>query len=109
MHPKIRLGELDPSENLGVLLVEFFELYGSHFNYNQLGISLNSGGSYFLKMQKGWYDVNKPWLLSIVDPTDDSMYPCFSRSSLTTTTQPMMSLEGRSRCYGSSKLWEALS
>lgn len=72
MHPKVRLGEIDPSENLGVLLVEFFELYGFFFNYNHIGISINNGGSYFLKLQKGWYDMSKPWLLSIVDPTDDT-------------------------------------
>jgi len=80
MHPKIRLGEIDPSENLGVLLVEFFELYGLFFNYHVVGISLNSGGSYFLKMQKGWYDASKPWLLSIVDPTDESTYVPFQKT-----------------------------
>ncbi|PVF95943.1 Nucleotidyltransferase [Serendipita vermifera] len=72
LHPKIRLGEIDPSENIGVLLVEFFELYGQHMNYQNVGISLNKGGAYFLKMQKGWLDMSKPWLLSISDPTDDS-------------------------------------
>jgi non-canonical poly(A) RNA polymerase PAPD5/7 len=72
MHPKIRLGEIDPAENLGVLLVEFFELYGFYFNYNTIGISINRGGSYFSKMQKGWQDMTKPWLLSIADPTDES-------------------------------------
>ncbi|KAG8809674.1 hypothetical protein FRC17_003294 [Serendipita sp. 399] len=75
MHPKVRLGEIDPSENLGVLLVEFFELYGFFFNYNAVGISINKGGSYFLKKQRGWLDLAKPWLLSIIDPTDESI--CF--------------------------------
>jgi non-canonical poly(A) RNA polymerase PAPD5/7 len=83
MHPKIRLGEINPSENLGVLLVEFFELYGFLFNYNLTGISINNGGSYFLKIQRGWYDMTKPWLLSIVDPTDDSMYIRFRNPLLT--------------------------
>lgn len=72
MHPKVRLGEIDPSDNLGVLLVEFFEFYGFYFNYNLVGISLNQGGSYFLKMQRGWHDMSKPWLLSIADPTDET-------------------------------------
>lgn len=74
MHPKIRLGEIDPAENLGVLLIEFFELYGHFFNYNTTGINLNNGGTYFQKRQKGWSDLSKPWLLSIADPTDESEY-----------------------------------
>lgn len=74
MHPKIRLGEIDPAENLGVLLVEFFELYGFYFNYNTIGISINNGGSYFSKMQRGWQDMTKPWLLSVADPTDESAH-----------------------------------
>jgi DNA polymerase sigma len=81
LHPKIRLGEIDPSENIGVLLVEFFELYGQYLNYQNVGIDLNKGGSYFLKMQKGWLDMSKPWLLSISDPTDDSMYTKYSSLS----------------------------
>jgi non-canonical poly(A) RNA polymerase PAPD5/7 len=72
MHPKIRLGEIDPFENLGVLLVEFFEFYGSFFNYNNLGMSINKGGSYFPKAQRGWQDLMKPWMLSISDPADES-------------------------------------
>lgn len=32
--------------NLGVLLLEFFELYGRNFNYSQTAIRLRDGGSY---------------------------------------------------------------
>lgn len=35
--------------NLGVLLVEFFELYGRHFNYSRTGVRIRSGGAYMLK------------------------------------------------------------
>ena len=35
--------------NLGVLLIEFFELYGKCFNYNNVGIRLVGNGSYFNK------------------------------------------------------------
>ncbi|KAG8813456.1 hypothetical protein FRC19_002408 [Serendipita sp. 401] len=80
MHPKVRLGEINPSENLGVLVVEFFELYGFFFNYNGVGVSINNGGSYFLKKQRGWLDLAKPWLLSIIDPTDESVSPLMQRS-----------------------------
>ncbi|RDX46948.1 hypothetical protein OH76DRAFT_1385988 [Lentinus brumalis] len=70
MHPKIRRGEIDPSKNLGVLVMEFFELYGSYFNYQEVGISLRDGGSYYNKRQRGWFDYREPRLLSIEDPGD---------------------------------------
>ncbi|KAI0636561.1 hypothetical protein C8Q77DRAFT_1154490 [Trametes polyzona] len=70
MHPKIRRGEIDPSKNLGVLVMEFFELYGCYFNYQEVGISLRDGGSYFNKAQRGWSDYSSQRLLSIEDPGD---------------------------------------
>lgn len=70
MHPKIRRGEIDPSKNLGVLMMEFFELYGCHFNYQETGISIQHGGSYFSKARRGWQDLNRPHLLSVEDPND---------------------------------------
>ncbi|KAF9261467.1 hypothetical protein L218DRAFT_870141 [Marasmius fiardii PR-910] len=70
MHPKIRRGEIDPNKNLGVLLVEFFELYGKYFNYQNTGISIRAGGTYFGKRQRGWSVEWKTGLLSIEDPAD---------------------------------------
>jgi non-canonical poly(A) RNA polymerase PAPD5/7 len=72
MHPKIRRGEIDPEKNLGVLVMEFFEFYGHHFNYGEVGISVKDGGTYFNKHQRGWLDERKANLLSIEDPID----PC---------------------------------
>ncbi|KAF8584098.1 Nucleotidyltransferase [Ramaria rubella] len=72
MHPKIRSGEIDPSQNLGVLVIEFFELYGHYFNYDHTGISLRHGGTYFNKRARGWVDFRHPSLLSIEDPLDIS-------------------------------------
>lgn len=72
MHPKIRRGEMDPSKNLGVLVMEFFELYGCYFNYHEVGISVRDGGSYYNKAERGWADYRAPGLLSIEDPGD----PC---------------------------------
>ena len=46
-HP--RNHALDSSANLGVLLIEFFELYGRHFNYMKVGISIINRGCYFPK------------------------------------------------------------
>ncbi|KAF8516959.1 hypothetical protein BU17DRAFT_92345 [Hysterangium stoloniferum] len=70
MHPKIRAAEIDPSQNLGVLVMEFFELYGHHFNYGRTGISIRDGGTYFSKMARGWDVPRAPFLLSIEDPID---------------------------------------
>ncbi|CCM06442.1 uncharacterized protein FIBRA_08704 [Fibroporia radiculosa] len=70
MHPKIRRGEIDPSKNLGVLVMEFFELYGCYFNYKEVGISIREGGTYFNKTERGWQDFSQPRLLSIEDPGD---------------------------------------
>ncbi|KAL0057784.1 hypothetical protein AAF712_015568 [Marasmius tenuissimus] len=70
MHPKIRRGEIDPDKNLGVLLIEFFELYGKYFNYQNTGISIRAGGTYYGKRQRGWFVDWKTGLLSIEDPAD---------------------------------------
>jgi non-canonical poly(A) RNA polymerase PAPD5/7 len=42
----------DPSKtnaNLAVLLIEFFEVYGKHFNYFKSGIRVRDGGSLVTK------------------------------------------------------------
>ncbi|KXN91438.1 Poly(A) RNA polymerase cid14 [Leucoagaricus sp. SymC.cos] len=70
MHPKIRRGEIEPEKNLGVLVMEFFELYGCYFNYDEVGISVRDGGTYFSKRLRGWYDPHKRGCLSIEDPVD---------------------------------------
>ncbi|KAK0482644.1 hypothetical protein IW261DRAFT_1333624 [Armillaria novae-zelandiae] len=72
MHPKIRRGEIDVDANMGVLVMEFFELYGCYFNFNDVGISVRDGGTYYNKRQRGWYNDSKGLLLSIEDPADPS-------------------------------------
>lgn len=59
-----------PTANLGVLLIEFFELYGRHFNYFKTGIRIKNGGSYVAKdvAQKEMADGYRPSLLYIEDP-----------------------------------------
>ncbi|KAF9547704.1 hypothetical protein EC957_007869 [Mortierella hygrophila] len=69
MHPQIQANKLNPEDNLGVLLIEFFELYGLCFNYNQVGISVANGGSYFLKPPNNNPN-NRELLLSSIDPND---------------------------------------
>ena len=50
MHPKISAGEIDPLENIGTLLLDFFQLYGICFQMEDLGISVNKKGSYYGKV-----------------------------------------------------------
>eukprot|EP00597_Dinobryon_sp_UTEXLB2267_P017252 CAMPEP_0201095982 /NCGR_PEP_ID=MMETSP0812-20130820/4895_1 /ASSEMBLY_ACC=CAM_ASM_000668 /TAXON_ID=98059 /ORGANISM="Dinobryon sp., Strain UTEXLB2267" /LENGTH=243 /DNA_ID=CAMNT_0047349919 /DNA_START=475 /DNA_END=1206 /DNA_ORIENTATION=- len=44
--------KIAPAWNLGALLLEFFHLYGSSFNYYTVGISIRGGGSYFPKRSR---------------------------------------------------------
>lgn len=41
---------------LGHHLMEFFHLYGTKFNYDEVGISIREGGFYFKKVQRGFDD-----------------------------------------------------
>jgi non-canonical poly(A) RNA polymerase PAPD5/7 len=92
MHPKIRRGEVDPSRNLGVLIMEFFELYGLYFNYQDVGISIRDGGTYYNKQERGWADYRNNSLLSIEDPGD----PCKSPTSLPAVLKiPIITLSKR--------------
>eukprot|EP00160_Parvularia_atlantis_P017150 Unigene5776_Nuclearia_a/m.17648 Unigene5776_Nuclearia_a/g.17648 ORF Unigene5776_Nuclearia_a/g.17648 Unigene5776_Nuclearia_a/m.17648 type:complete len:380 (+) Unigene5776_Nuclearia_a:454-1593(+) len=71
MHPLVQAGTIDPMQNLGVLLLEFFELYGLFFNYNRVGISITRGGSYFSKRDRKWTKPNvSAIMLSVEDPHD---------------------------------------
>lgn len=56
--------------NLGVLLIEFFELYGKKFNYLKTAIRVTEGGAYLPKeeIQKKMDNGYKPSLLCIEDP-----------------------------------------
>ncbi|KIR30032.1 DNA polymerase sigma subunit [Cryptococcus deuterogattii LA55] len=69
LHPKLRRSEINPELNLGTLLIEFFELFGRNFNYNDVGISIRRGGFYFSKASRGWMK-GQSFLLSIEDPQD---------------------------------------
>lgn len=68
LHP--RPERLRQPHNLGVLLIEFFELYGRKFNYVKTAIRVKGGGSYVSKddIQKEMNDGHRPSLLCIEDP-----------------------------------------
>ncbi|KAJ2004144.1 hypothetical protein GGI04_000534 [Coemansia thaxteri] len=72
MHPRIMSGGLDIAKNLGVLLIEFFELYGKRFNYDAVCISVRGKGQYLNKRSKGFLNLTQPYLLSIEDPCDEA-------------------------------------
>ncbi|CAE6397569.1 unnamed protein product [Rhizoctonia solani] len=76
LHPKIRNAEIDPSKNLGILLLELFQYYGDYFHYERAGISLRGGGQLFNKKARGWGLAQQPRqntsILSIEDPQDPS-------------------------------------
>lgn len=63
-HPRVRADSEDA--NLGILLTEFFELYGRNFNYTKVGINVDGTGSYFNKMEHGMNEST----LCIIDPAD---------------------------------------
>ncbi|RMX66052.1 hypothetical protein DD238_003956 [Peronospora effusa] len=64
----------DPKfNNLGLLLVEFFTLYGRDFNYTELGISVRNGGSYFFKEDRHWCDAGRPFLIAMENPNEPSL------------------------------------
>ncbi|ODV60128.1 Nucleotidyltransferase, partial [Ascoidea rubescens DSM 1968] len=42
IHPRIITNSINPEANLGTLLIEFFELYGKNFNYNDIAILISA-------------------------------------------------------------------
>ncbi|CAH9135564.1 unnamed protein product [Cuscuta epithymum] len=55
-------------QNLGVLLVGFFDLYGRKLNTSSVGLSCNGEGTFFQKRTKGFSIDGKANLISIEDP-----------------------------------------
>ncbi|XP_019346650.2 terminal nucleotidyltransferase 4A isoform X2 [Alligator mississippiensis] len=68
LHPRIDARRAD--ENLGMLLIEFFELYGRNFNYLKTGIRIKNGGAYIAKeeIMKAMTNGYRPSMLCIEDP-----------------------------------------
>ncbi|XP_073006870.1 uncharacterized protein [Typha latifolia] len=55
-------------QNLGILLVNFFDFFGRKLNNWDIGVSCSSKSSFFLKSDKGFMNSDRPYLLSIEDP-----------------------------------------
>ncbi|KAG0621663.1 hypothetical protein M758_3G038500 [Ceratodon purpureus] len=73
MHPSKRRasnrGQGPPLEtNLGILLVDFLDLYGRTLNMKDVGVSCRGGGRFFPKRDRGFNDHKRPFLLCVEDP-----------------------------------------
>jgi len=73
LHPRLSTGNISPYENLGVLLIEFFELYGKNFGYDNVAICVETDNVCYLN-KKYYPDLQgrNPFTLSIQDPSDPS-------------------------------------
>ncbi|KAI8332140.1 hypothetical protein BC941DRAFT_437611 [Chlamydoabsidia padenii] len=70
MHPKVASGMIDPEKNLGVLLLDFLQLYGIQFAIGSVGISVVGSGSYYY--QRSFCRRKGRPIFSIEDPLDSS-------------------------------------
>ena len=53
LHPRNDASTLNT--NLGVLLLEFFDLYGRSFNYSQSAIRIRDGGAYVPREEVSYF------------------------------------------------------
>ncbi|CAI4035830.1 hypothetical protein SMKI_14G0370 [Saccharomyces mikatae IFO 1815] len=74
MHPRIKSNDIDALDNLGVLLIDFFELYGKNFGYDDVAIGMSDG--YPSYIPKSYWKTLEPsrskFSLAIQDPGDPS-------------------------------------
>lgn len=63
-----RAQRLEPS--LGMLLLGFFQLYGSELEHTQAGVGCAGGGHFFSKHKHNMFNPQRPFLLSVLDPQD---------------------------------------
>jgi DNA polymerase sigma len=60
------------NNNLGLLLLEFLEMFGSTFNYERCGVHVADGGMFFRKEDMDMMYFNRTYLLALVNPHDPS-------------------------------------
>ncbi|KAJ3017418.1 hypothetical protein HKX48_003554 [Thoreauomyces humboldtii] len=75
MHPLLQTRQMKASENLGVLLLEFLEFYGIHFNYRSMGIGLDHKDVWYFTKESvqrrcPFPRIPRPEQLCLVDPND---------------------------------------
>lgn len=76
LHPKITTDSMSALDNLGVLLIEFFELYGRNFSYDDLVLALdpeNEEPKYVRKLKSPLqHSARSLFAIIIQDPADPS-------------------------------------
>ncbi|KAI9596747.1 hypothetical protein BDF19DRAFT_436638 [Syncephalis fuscata] len=72
MHPLVQTKQIQAEENLGTLFMEFLELYGRNFAYENVGIRITKNGSYYRKRDMGRLQPNVASAPSLEDPNDSS-------------------------------------
>ena len=72
MHPKIQTRRIDPIKNIGILLLEFFELYGKNFNFANVGLQVSSNITRYFTRNDKIDSRGRKSALYIVDPQDPS-------------------------------------
>lgn len=76
LHPRIVTGEIDARYNLGVLLIDFFELYGKNFGYDDVAVVVADQRPCYIR-KSDWSDLrlsggSGTFNLAIQDPGDPS-------------------------------------
>ncbi|KAJ3223257.1 hypothetical protein HK099_001348 [Clydaea vesicula] len=74
-HPRLQSGQIKAEDNIGIFLLEFFELYGLNLNYQHVGIGVTEAGGYFFsKKDYSYFEQSNRRdngiKLAIIDPQD---------------------------------------
>lgn len=77
LHPRLATDAINPMKNIGVLLIEFFELFGKNFGYDNVAIAPvchENNGQPGLLNKNAYPDLQNrnPFQLAIQDPSDPS-------------------------------------
>ncbi|POR34761.1 Non-canonical poly(A) RNA polymerase PAPD5 [Tolypocladium paradoxum] len=70
--PQVQSRSMQPKHHLGELLLDFFELYGRHFQYQTNAISLTRPVGYIRKSEVDTFGYKNMGRLSIIDPNNPS-------------------------------------
>ncbi|RKO93465.1 hypothetical protein BDK51DRAFT_29812, partial [Blyttiomyces helicus] len=74
LHPKLQTGVIKADEHLGLLFLEFLELYGHSFNFRDVGIAVTRehGSWYFDKNRQNYVMKPGPSTICVIDPQDSA-------------------------------------
>ena len=72
MHPKIQTKRIDPIKNIGILLLEYLELYGKNFNYANVVLQVSTNINRYFPRSDQSDSRGRKSVLYITDPQDPS-------------------------------------